>query len=54
MATTYRNITLDRAKLAVKVYNEGMYGSVKNPDLDERARVTFEGGLGNTYADIER
>jgi hypothetical protein len=52
--TTYRNITLERAKLAVKVYNEGMYGCVKNPDLDERARVMFEDGLGRADADIER
>ena len=43
--TTYRTITLDRAKLAIKVYNEGMYGCVKNPDLDERAREMFAGGL---------
>jgi hypothetical protein len=42
--TTYKTITLDKAKLAVKVYNEGMYGCVKNPDLDERARVMFAGG----------
>jgi hypothetical protein len=51
--TTYRTITLDRAKLAVKVYNEGMYGCVKNPDLDQRARVMFAVGLGKTLSEIE-
>jgi hypothetical protein len=52
--TTHRTITLDRAKLAVKVYNEGMYGCVKNPDLDESARVMFVGGLGKTTSKIEQ
>jgi hypothetical protein len=52
--TTYRTITLDRAKLAVKVYNEGMYGCVKNPKLDERAREMFAGGLGKTTSEIEQ
>jgi hypothetical protein len=51
--TTYKTITLDKAKLAVKVYNEGMYGCVKNPDLDERARLMFAGGLGKTPSEIE-
>jgi hypothetical protein len=52
--TTYKTITLDRARLAVKVYNEGMYGCIKNPDLDERARVIFAGGLGKTTSEIEQ
>jgi hypothetical protein len=55
MAKTYfRTITLDRAKEAVKVYNVGTNGFVKNPEVDERARVMFAGGLGKTDADIER
>ena len=51
--TTYKTITLDRAKLAVDEYNVGMYGCVKNPELDEMARKMFAGGLGKTDADIE-
>jgi hypothetical protein len=54
MRTTYRTITLDRACLSVKVYNEGLYGDLPNPDLDERAREMFAGGLGKTTAEIER
>lgn len=53
MATDYRTVTLDRAALAVKVYNEGMYGCVKNPDLDDRAHAMFADGLGSTNARIE-
>jgi hypothetical protein len=52
--TTYKTITLDRAKLAIKEYNKSMYGCEKNTDLDERARVMFDGGLGKTTAEIER
>jgi hypothetical protein len=52
--TTYKTITLDRAGVAVKVYNEGMYGCLKNPDLDERARVMFKDGLGSTRDEILR
>jgi hypothetical protein len=51
---SYKTITLDRAGLAVKVYNEGMYGCLKNPDLDQRARVMFKAGLGSTSDEIER
>lgn len=52
--TTYRTITFDRAKHAVKVYNEGMDGCVKNPEIDERARMMFARGLGRTTSDIEQ
>ena len=31
-----------------------MYGCLKNPDLDERARVIFRGGLGSMRDEIER
>jgi hypothetical protein len=48
MKTTYRTLTLDRALVAINVYNKGLYGEMPNPDLDERARVMFGGGLGAT------
>jgi hypothetical protein len=53
MRTTYRTLTLDRACLAINVYNNGYYGNEKNPDLDERARKMFAGGLGPTPDKIE-
>lgn len=52
--TTYETVTLDRACKAVKVYNEGLYGCIKNPDLDERAHDMFADGLGSTLGKIER
>lgn len=52
--TTYQTIILDRACKAVKVYNEGLYGCVKNPDLDKRAHDMFADGLGSTLDEIER
>lgn len=52
--TTYQTVTRDRACLAVKVYNEGLYGCVKNPDLDKRAHDMFAEGLGSTLGKIER
>ena len=38
MKTTYETLTLDRALVAIRVYNKGLYGEMPNPDLDERAR----------------
>jgi hypothetical protein len=52
--TTYQTVALDRACRAVKVYNEGLYGCVKNPDLDKRAHDMFADGLGVTLGKIER
>jgi hypothetical protein len=52
--TTYKTVTLDRACKAVKVYNKGLYGCVKNPDLDKRAHDMFAGGLGSTLGKLER
>jgi hypothetical protein len=52
MRTTYKTLTLDRALLAINVYNKGLYGEMPNPDLDERAREMFEGGLGITTEKI--
>jgi hypothetical protein len=52
--TNYRTITLDRAKQAVKVYNEGVTGGVKNPYVDEQAIDMFLDGLGLTKGKIER
>ncbi|MGB8060706.1 MAG: hypothetical protein WCF26_02270 [Candidatus Sulfotelmatobacter sp.] len=52
--TTCRTVTLDRACQSVKVYNEGLYGCVKNPDLDKQAHGMFADGLGSTLGKIER
>lgn len=52
--TTYETVTLERAAQAVKVYNEGLYGCVKNPDLDKQAHDMFADGLGPTSEKIER
>lgn len=52
--TTFRTISLEKARLAVKVYNEGLYGSVKNPTLDRDALDMFADGLGATEAKIFR
>ena len=54
VVTTWRTVTLENAKYAVKIYNEGLYGCVKNPDLDERARQMFANGLGSTTEQIAR
>lgn len=48
MATTYRTITLEVAGRAITAYNNGTYGSLKNPDLDRQARDMFADGLGST------
>jgi hypothetical protein len=52
--TTHQTVTLARACQAVKVYNDGLYGCVKNPDLDKRAHRMFANGLGSTLGEIER
>jgi hypothetical protein len=36
------------------MYNEGLYGCLKNPDLDRQARDMFAHGLGSTSAEIMR
>jgi hypothetical protein len=54
VATTWKTITLERAKSAVKAYNEGVYGCLKNPDLDRQARDMFADGLGSSCSKIER
>jgi hypothetical protein len=50
MVTTYRAITLEVARHAIKAYNDGTdtYGCLKNPDLDRQARDMFADGLGST------
>jgi hypothetical protein len=52
LRTTYSTLTIDRALLAINVYNRGLYSEMPNPDLDERARALFEGGLGTTTDEI--
>ncbi len=37
IVTTWRTITIEGAKSALKLYNAGMYGCLKNPDLDQQA-----------------
>jgi hypothetical protein len=54
VVTTWNTITLENAKYAVKIYNEGLYGCVKNPDLDNQAREMFSNGLGFTREQIGR
>ena len=54
VVTTYRTVTLERAQHAIKVYNEGLYGCVKNPELDRQARDMFADGLGSANAEILR
>lgn len=50
---TCKNITLDLAKQAVKAYNEGIEGCIKNPHVDEEAGRMFRHGLGSTVEEIE-
>jgi len=52
--TTYRTITLQIAETAVKAYNGGTYGCLKNPDLDQQARDMFADGLGSSSGKIGR
>jgi hypothetical protein len=50
----YKTITLETAKRAVQVYNLGMYGCLKNPDIDGQALEMFATGLGSTEGEILR
>jgi hypothetical protein len=52
--TTYRTITLEVAGRAIKAYNDGTNGCLKNPDLDRQARDMFADGLGSTSGKILR
>jgi len=54
MVATWRSITIEDAKSAVKAYNEGTYGCLKNPALDQQARDMFLEGLGSTSGKINR
>jgi len=54
MKVTYQTASLADAERGIRIYNQGLYGYVKNPDLDDRARVMFEGGLGSTIQEILR
>jgi hypothetical protein len=54
LVTTYRTVTLENAQRAIKVYNEGLYGCLKNPEVDQQARDMFADGLGSTSAEILR
>ena len=54
MVTTWRTITLEKARLAVKAYNEGVYGCLKNPEVDRQALDMFADGLGPTSGKILR
>jgi hypothetical protein len=52
VVTTCKTATLADAERAIDIYNHGLYGCVKNPDLDERARRMFAEGLGLTRGKI--
>jgi hypothetical protein len=54
MKVTYQTFTLADAGRGIRIYNHGLYGYVKNPDLDDRARQMFDSGLGYTNQDILR
>jgi hypothetical protein len=54
LPTTYKSVTLERARLAVRAYNEGVYGCLKNPYVDQQALDMFPDGLGETRAKISR
>jgi hypothetical protein len=54
VVTTYRTIALEVAGHAIKAYNDGTYGCLKNPDLDRQARDMFADGLGSTSGKILR
>jgi hypothetical protein len=50
----WRTVTLENAKRAVKAYNDGSYGCLKNPALDKRALEMFADGLGITSGKVLR
>jgi hypothetical protein len=52
MKTTYRTLTLERALVAIDVYNKGFYRNMPNLELDEQGRAMFNGGLGPTTEKI--
>jgi hypothetical protein len=54
MFTTYKTVTLEKAKQAINAYNDGSYGCLKNPEVDRQAREMFENGLGDTEQMILR
>jgi hypothetical protein len=54
VVTTYRTITLEVAGYAIKAYNDGTYGCLKNPELDRQARDMFADGLGSASDKIGR
>lgn len=45
LVTTYKTATLDDMERGIRIYNKGLYGCVKNPDLDDRARRMFADSL---------
>jgi hypothetical protein len=54
VVTTYRTITREVAGNAIKAYNDGTYGGLKNPVLDRQALEMFADGLGSTSGKIGR
>jgi hypothetical protein len=48
----HTTITLETATLAVRAYNDGSYGCLKNPVLDRQALEMFADGLGATEGKI--
>lgn len=54
VVTTYRTITLEVAGHAIKAYNDGTYGRLKNPVIDRQALEMFADGLGSTSGKIGR
>lgn len=49
---TYKTATLEDIERGITIYNRGLYGCIKNPDLDDRARRLFAEGLGVTREKI--
>ena len=45
-SVTYKTASLADMERGIDLYNRGLYGCVKNPDLDDRARRMFADGLG--------
>ena len=43
---TYKTAMLADMEHGIKLYNQGLYGCVKNPDLDDRARGCLRKVLG--------
>lgn len=51
-SVTYKTASLADMERGIGIYNRGMYGCVKNPDLDDRAQWMFADGLGLTLEKI--